>query len=766
MGERQLRMALQDIANEAIPPKSVDLWPRISEALRERKLHHRKFPPRRVMGIALPALAVLLLLVLSLALIGPGRALAAIRGWLGYIPGVGIVHESDALRALAEPVSLERDGITVTIEQALLDAERTVIVYMVDGIPVEARARDETEHARDQRLMALAQCTHLPELRLSNGTALQIVQGGRAGWSSGYRSRLVFPTIPPEEDQATFFIQCLEGTLPAAAPENWELVMRFVPLPSDLSLASVLEVADTSRPAAAPGESRASGLFLENVIELEHSYILAGTFRGELDLPGASVLGISAWPQITDAQGLSVPFSTPSDLDLVSSENSVFPWGYEIPKGFSAPLTITLEAVDVEIPVEARFQLDVGQDPQVGQEWRLDQVFELADHTIHLVSAVRIEHGYEFHFMSDAQVSAASLEDTIHSPNGGFGGGQNGQFSAGFDYGDEVPTGLLEYRISRLIVRHAGPWKLTWQPPESNGSTSSDPIPQPCLTADRWLDLLENAPLMPDGLPGKMIAYGNIREDGAPLSPANAGVFVVDLSDAGRQVLGPGTWPSLSPDGTGAAYSGQDGIHIVDLDSGEDRSLPGTSESDYNPRWSPDGTRLAFVRTSDLNLYIIQADGSSLRRVTEGPEYELLIDWLPDGQSLAYVTPGPAGLQLRYLNIVTGEQREGFVIDAKVVNAAVSPDGAQIAFIERREGGMDTALYVASLDGSSRRLIAWLGPWSLSDPRWSPDGTWLSLGITNTDRAQSETLTAAINPTTCEVLPLKGLKGYVQDWSP
>lgn len=128
---------------------------------------------------------------------------------------------------------------------------------------------------------------------------------------------------------------------------------------------------------------------------------------------------------------------------------------------------------------------------------------------------------------------------------------------------------------------------------------------------------------------GKLIVYGRIREDDRPLSSENAGVFVADLKSGSRRVIGPGTWPSLSPDGTLAAYGWTDGLHVVDLASGENRLMPSTSHSDYSPLWSPDGLQIAFVRTDDFNLYVVNRDGSDLQRVTEGREYEQLIGWLP-----------------------------------------------------------------------------------------------------------------------------------------
>jgi hypothetical protein len=766
MSEKQLRTVLQEIADARIPPETVNLWPRVRKGLGDISIGRR----RRVTGlsvkIALPVLIALALLAISLIVVGPERALAALRGLLGYIPGIGLVDEDGGLRVLAEPVSVEQGGITVTVEQAVLDANQTVVIYSADGIPPEAYAREEPEQPRaGVVLTGPAQCSSTPALRLPDGELLQSQLGGGGGWSSGYRSRMVYPAIPPDVNEAALLIPCLQDTSPGAAPENWEVGLRFIPAPPDLTAMPVLEITETPDASVPQAERQGAGLYLEKVIELEDGFILTGTFLQGADFPGARLVGSWLWQEILDINGHTIPFTIPSDLDLIADEPGMFPWAYEIKKGFADPLTIVFEAVEVEFPVDASFQFDAGQDPNPGQEWELDQTFELAGHVVELVSATRHEYSYEFKFQSDTAAFAISIEDSEHTAVGGFGGGQWGNFSAGIEYADPVPTGLLQYHISRIMVRQSGPWTLTWEPPDGYEPAPTRSAPQVCLTAEGWQQAIEGATQRPEGVMGKVIVYGRIHEDSAALSPSNAGVFVVNLGDGSRQVLGPGTWPSLSPDGTRAAYSGTDGIHVVDLDSGQNRVLPGTSDYDYNPRWSPDGSQLAFVRINDLNLYTVNIDGTGMQQVTEGPEYELLIDWLPDGQTLVYVFPGPTGLQLRFLNLATREQQDGFVVNSKGANLSISPDGQRIAFLERVEGGMNYGLYVAALDGSNRRLIAQLGHWGLSDPRWSPDGTWLSLGITNTDQYDSGTATVAINPTTCEVFPLEGIEGYVQDWS-
>ena len=113
---------------------------------------------------ARPVLIVLLLL-LSLALIS-GAAYALSRS-LGYLPGVGLIEQGLPLRVLAEPLSQTRDGITVTVSEAILTGERTVIVMTMENVPWKAFA-----HGAESSV-----CYAEPQLRLPNGELLRITAG-------------------------------------------------------------------------------------------------------------------------------------------------------------------------------------------------------------------------------------------------------------------------------------------------------------------------------------------------------------------------------------------------------------------------------------------------------------------------------------------------------------------------------------------------------------------------------------------------------------
>ena len=81
-----------------------------------------------------PLTAILIALFVLLALSGVVYALGRA---FGYVPGVGLVENSSGMRVLVEPVSVTRDGVTLTVTQALVYSDHVQLVYDVKGIAPE-----------------------------------------------------------------------------------------------------------------------------------------------------------------------------------------------------------------------------------------------------------------------------------------------------------------------------------------------------------------------------------------------------------------------------------------------------------------------------------------------------------------------------------------------------------------------------------------------------------------------------------------------------
>jgi hypothetical protein len=347
---------------------------------------------------------------------------------------------------------------------------------------------------------------------------------------------------------------------------------------------------------------------------------------------------------------------------------------------------------------------------------------------------------------------------------GGGGGGPVSSFEIGLFYA-ELPKGQLKIVLSNLIVLgETKTWSLDWTP----DSPLEDFTPRPltsdaCLTLATVQQALTSPQPLPATLTGKLIIYGRIVEDEQNPSPENYGVFVVGLDGNNRQVLGPGVWPALSPDGTKAAYAWGEGLYVTDLASRQSYHIPGTNANDYNPRWSPDGSRIAFVRVDDLNLYIVNTDGSGLQKITGANDYEQFVDWSPDGESLYFGIMSQDGYLLKKTNLTTGVVQDLFTIKSKGLSASISPDESWIATYEQLASSPQYGLFISRVDGSEKRLLAQLDRWDISNPIWSPDGQWLLFAVINWDQTSLEEIPVVLNVETCQVFPLP-FHGLVFDW--
>ncbi|MFL5799508.1 MAG: hypothetical protein ACJ77A_16440 [Actinomycetota bacterium] len=147
------------------------------------------------------------------------------------------------------------------------------------------------------------------------------------------------------------------------------------------------------------------------------------------------------------------------------------------------------------------------------------------------------------------------------------------------------------------------------------------------------------------------------------------------------------------------------------------------------PAWSPDASMIAFAAHGDI--YVVDADGSHLHRVTSGAGVDQWPNWSPDGSTIAFSDSGRVALD----DAGFSPTQEIWTVPAaggvptrlthNRVNddmPAYSPDGSKIALTRNvsSEGG---SLWIMAADGRDARRIPGQprGPnWT---PRWSPDGS-------------------------------------------
>ena len=144
---------------------------------------------------------------------------------------------------------------------------------------------------------------------------------------------------------------------------------------------------------------------------------------------------------------------------------------------------------------------------------------------------------------------------------------------------------------------------------------------------------------------GKRIAFTRIRFDKTP----DAAVYVMKARGGGAtKIADEAVEPDWSPDGRRialASYRNRLGrtcfqkcspnseIYVVDAQGGQLRRLTESDANDASPTWSPDGKRIAFVsdrsnRTEhELELYVVDAHGGDPQRLTRNDAWELDPDW-------------------------------------------------------------------------------------------------------------------------------------------
>jgi dipeptidyl aminopeptidase/acylaminoacyl peptidase len=232
--------------------------------------------------------------------------------------------------------------------------------------------------------------------------------------------------------------------------------------------------------------------------------------------------------------------------------------------------------------------------------------------------------------------------------------------------------------------------------------------------------------------------------------------------------------PRVSPDGQLVAYvveslngakdAYQTDVWLVPAAGGEARPLAASPVGDDQPRWSPDGKRLAFlserprpgVKEDEADearrqIWLIRPDGGEAAPLTAAPGAVSDFEWSPDGKTIAFIARQPksderkrrekekddawtpseqyAWSRLSVVDVATRQSRQLTTGAVHVTGLSFSPDGRTIAF-----AGQPTPLIpdtfrsdiytIPAAGGVPAPLVARKG--LDSAPAWSPDGQWIA----------------------------------------
>jgi len=686
------------------------------------------------------AWTIALVLLVLLAISGVAYAVGKM---LGYIPGVGLVEQGAPIRVLAEPVSVTRDGVTVAVSQVTITSEKTIVIFRELGVPHSAYPESE----------AVAGCMGTAYLRLPDGTKMDVVGN--------------MPPVPAKVNAATFVLPCIFNTLPGTVPENWELPLRFVPAPPDLTVVPVTEILPSPTPVPAVNTPAVleNPLVITKVLEIGNSYIIMGEFRYGTTQDSTFLAG-SWWVgdgiKLTDAIGQSVPYTFPNDIDSPnpSGPDVQMTWIYKVDKNFVPPLTFTHQGKVIS-PVgpkeQAEIEFDAGPNPQPGDQWTLNKDFKMGGYNIRLVSiSFDARGGYIFQFKADpgASANAISLDIVGYTPECGGGGGDGGPFPEEFTLGvcvsdpAKLPKGKIKAVLNfQALVRKNKSFDVQWSPDMTQTGPFVTPTPQPgvCITRDKLSQL---APA-PQDLTGKILMFDDQSGD----------IFLANLDGTQKQILEqPASWPAFLPDGTHVSYDGQDTLKMLDIATGQASDLKGVGMGGYNLQWSPKGTQVAFAGTGN-DIFVSATDGSNLRQLTNNADYKTLVGWSPDETQLYITVPGLDGWILRSIDLASGGTRDLFTLEnasVKAPNVTISPNGQWIAYRDRDL----SSLYIVRIDGTQGHLLVDKASAGISTGFWSADGKWLAVSLLNFDTNQHTVV--LIQPETCQAYLLPALHGMLE----
>jgi TolB protein len=289
------------------------------------------------------------------------------------------------------------------------------------------------------------------------------------------------------------------------------------------------------------------------------------------------------------------------------------------------------------------------------------------------------------------------------------------------------------------------------------GKEYSGSIANPRQYAHTISDELHMQQLALRGVARTKLAFTSDRDAERMASPENRDIkeiYFADYDGANpRRVTVSKTLnvaPAWSPDGQALAYSswrpaGQFGTFqdvIISYIYKGVRQTPANGNPDkqnYLPAWSPDGSKVAFTLSQGGNqeIYVMNKDGSGMRRLTNNPDIDTSPTWSPTGTQIAWVSGRSGNPQVYIMNADgTGQRKITNEAWADRPTWSRSPFN-EIAYAGRTGAGFDIKIYsVAS--GETTKITDGIG--SNESPAFSPNGRHIAFVSTRNGKAQIFTI--------------------------
>jgi TolB protein len=245
-------------------------------------------------------------------------------------------------------------------------------------------------------------------------------------------------------------------------------------------------------------------------------------------------------------------------------------------------------------------------------------------------------------------------------------------------------------------------------------------------------------PSQPPTPPANTIVFANAASDSLDARievgyVSASGGDVVSLTTAGKDGMAAAE-PRWSPDGSRIAfvmspvghltrYAGDGDIYVMNADGTGIRRL--TDElGDSSPTWSPDGSQIAFVKGQGQELVVMRADGSDQHVIARARGYYQSPTWSPDGREIAYQSSPNRNIDVTAIFTIRPNgtnERQLTSASAAAGFPAWSPDGSRIAY------AAEDQVWIMNSDGTDPHRLTNCRLQCVADfaPSWSPDGSAL-----------------------------------------
>ena len=166
-------------------------------------------------------------------------------------------------------------------------------------------------------------------------------------------------------------------------------------------------------------------------------------------------------------------------------------------------------------------------------------------------------------------------------------------------------------------------------------------------------------------------------------------------------------------------------IYVVDPNGSDLKRLTEEPADDRHPVWSPDGSKIAFESQRDGNweLYVMDSDGSNVFRLISNLRDDQYPAWSPDGTEIAFESNRDGHREIysmfpngqRQMNVSRSPEDE--------IRPEWSPDGAKLAFNRPNGNGHDIYTMDVGNWGMATQLTSDI---DAKGPKWSPNGAALA----------------------------------------